>query len=587
MTPEEYLITTHVGEVARKQLWQADETADLDLPGGWIIEMQDGGIRVFDSAVRNDDDTVRELTVPSFKPGEKVAIDLPPSARDRWRRPIRVELDHIRKPAPVYVVSSDIQTLEKPGPKQPFLFYGQDFLLVHHRPVRLSHRITLLGYDIFSFSQESNGDFIVKSNQSGLRVESDSGVKKLAKGSEVRLAGVDFFGATFRLRKHWWRLRLFPSADGLNPVETDETEEDRQERERLHNSMAAILLLFSLLIFAGYLVAKFSRPAPKIVHANVILKTPIVMPPFKQPKKPVAKKIKKKKKRIVLKKHEVVKLTKHLAQQQHPVRRRIVKPIRKRVAHVRRHPIAAAPRLIHPPHRVTRHISPAVARANALAKQRAAQQAQVTKELKFLSSSSSLPQSKVAYYKTKKGRYANTTMIGGVESKSDELDRIAKGAPGSGAIHTRNSQEVSSNVSFGDRGKGLNRVQGRVSLTELNSGGGTLSGALGGGSGIYVSGPGTMSNGVIEGILQKYLSQFEYCYEKALLSDASLAGSLRVQWDITTAGRVSHSQILKSQLNNAQLHHCVLHVLGKIRFPRPRGGYVTVQKTFSFKSGSI
>ena len=189
MTPEEYLITTHVGEVARQQLWQADETADLDLPGGWIIEMQDGNIRVFDSATHKGDDTVRELTVPSFQPSEKVSIDLPPSARDRWRRSIKVELNHIRKPSPVYVVSSDIQTLEKPGPKQPFLFYGQDFLLVHHRPVRLNHQITLLGYDIFSFSQESNGDFIVKSKQNGLRVESDTGVKKLAKGDEVRLAG--------------------------------------------------------------------------------------------------------------------------------------------------------------------------------------------------------------------------------------------------------------------------------------------------------------------------------------------------------------------------------------------------------------
>ncbi len=578
--PEEFLITTQIGEVSRKQFWQSDEIADLDLPDGWAIEMRDGNICVFDSAA----DSKLMLNTPGQ--GEKLSIDLPPSARQRWRRATHVEVKPIRKPAPVYVVSSDIQTLEKPGPKQPFLFYGQDFLLVHHRPVRLNHQIALLGYNIFSYSQKTNGDFVVTSNQSGVIVESESGTKKLAKGEELRMSEFDFFGATFRLRKHWWRLRLFPSADGLEPVETDETDEDRQERDRLQYATATIMLLFSLLLFVGYLAAKFSTPPQKIVRANVVLKTPVIIPPFKALKKHVVLKPKKKIRKIVLRKRRVIKLTRHIVHHPHPVRRRIFRPIRKRVALVRHRPVAAAPRPVHP-HRVTPHISPAVARAQMLARQRAAQQAQVANELKFLSSSSNLPQQNVAEYKTKKGRYANTAMIGGMVSKSNELNRIANGAPGSGVIHTRDAQEISSNIHFGGRGKGLNRVQGRVSLSQLYAGGGNLSGALGGGSGLAVSGPGSISNGLIEAVLQKYLSRFEYCYEKALLSDASLAGNLLVQWNITMAGRVAHSQILRSQLNNAQLHDCILHVLDGIHFPHPHGGYVTVQKTFSFKSSSI
>ena len=130
-------------------------------------------------------------------------------------------------------------------------------------------------------------------------------------------------------------------------------------------------------------------------------------------------------------------------------------------------------------------------------------------------------------------------------------------------------------------------MQGKVSLTELVSKDGNPGDALGGGKGLELSGPGELSESEIEKALAKFLSRFQYCYEKALLTDSGLSGNLVVQWDVTVAGRADNSRVVKSQLNSKDLHACVMKVLGDVPFPKPKGGSVTVKKTFSFTSSSM
>lgn len=190
------------------------------------------------------------------------------------------------------------------------------------------------------------------------------------------------------------------------------------------------------------------------------------------------------------------------------------------------------------------------------------------------------------YDASKKTKFANTAVVGGAVAKSDVLDKLATSAPGDGNIKTKSGRGTKSDITFKDA-KGLNDVQGKVSLDHLYSENGEPGAGLSGGKSIEMSGPGTISEALIEKALAKFLNRFQYCYEKALLTDASLGGNLVVQWTITTAGRATESKVVKSQLNNADLHKCVLKVLGEVPFPQPKGGAVQVKKTFAFSSASI
>ena len=210
------------------------------------------------------------------------------------------------------------------------------------------------------------------------------------------------------------------------------------------------------------------------------------------------------------------------------------------------------------------------------------------KSLNFLSTSKNRPTIDASSYESKEGKFSETGKSGTslTASKSNVLDKMVKGTPGDGAISTKSGRTIASKVSFG-KNKGLNDVQGKVSLSELSSKDGNPGGALGGGKGLEMSGPGSLTESQIEKALSKFLSRFQYCYEKALLSDSSLGGNLVVQWNVTEAGRAGSSRVVKSQLNNGDLHACVLKVLGEVPFPKPKGGEVVVKKTFSFSSASM
>ena len=212
---------------------------------------------------------------------------------------------------------------------------------------------------------------------------------------------------------------------------------------------------------------------------------------------------------------------------------------------------------------------------------------QMVKSLGFLSTSSKRASKDPAKYEQKEGRFTDTPTVGGDVSKSTSLDKIVKDAPGDGSIHTNSSRTVSSSVDFGPRkGKGLNDVQGKVSLGELYASGGKLGESIGG-NGLSISGPGQISDGEIEKALAKYLQRFQFCYEKALLSDSSLGGKIVVQWTISTSGSGQSPKVLSSQMNNKDLHGCISKVIKEIPFPKPKGGTVQVKKTFAFSSSSL
>ena len=141
-----------------------------------------------------------------------------------------------------------------------------------------------------------------------------------------------------------------------------------------------------------------------------------------------------------------------------------------------------------------------------------------------------------------------------------------------GPIRTEGAREIHSQVAVGQgqgRNKSLNEVQGRVSLNSIGTGGGSGTDALFSSQGLSVAGDGSVSQSEIE---------------KALLADSTLAGHVMMQWTIGASGSASNVSVLRSQLNNAQLHNCLAAEIEKVRFPSPQGGTVIVKYPFAFSS---
>jgi hypothetical protein len=583
--PEEYLIRTKVGTAARKVIWRADEELDLDMPRAWRISKVNDDIVVRDVS---DPDGSAFYTLPVIDDETEQSFALPAARRGPGsRRPLAVEIIKLKATRPVYVTPPTPSALTTPGPRQLCAFYGQRYFLIRYRPIGQERMVKLGSLNVFQYEKAGPG-FAITAAHTGLRINVGGKKASLDVGRQVFLSDVDFYRSTLVLGIHWWRFRMVPTPDGQPPLETDETEDDLREKTRLHHSTVALLSFTALFLFASYFAAKLFPPPPKVLRTEVSIKQPKVMPAFDEPKKieppPPPKIVEIEKPKPKPQPKKVAKEPPPAKKPERKVAQRKLAPPRKIVRAERPPPPPLQPR---PPEKVVEQgPTPEQLLAAQKAKEQAAEQAQLVKSLSFLSTSKSATASDPTKYESKTGKFANQSMVGGVVSKSNALDKIQKGAPGNGTINTKSGRGVASNVKFGNR-KGLNDVEGKVSEGELYSKNGNPGESLGGGKGLELSGPGELSESQIEKALAKFLSRFQYCYEKALLTDSSLGGTVAVQWTVTASGHTSDSRIVKSQLNNAELHSCVLRILGEVPFPKPKGGSVTVKKTFSFSSSSI
>ncbi len=173
--------------------------------------------------------------------------------------------------------------------------------------------------------------------------------------------------------------------------------------------------------------------------------------------------------------------------------------------------------------------------------------------------------------------------------------KLGEGAASSysGPIETRGIRSVKSAVygdgrGYGGGGKSLNSVQGTVTTRALRgSNRGHVGGALTASGGLSLSGKGKVSEALIQKALNKRIARLTYCYEKALLTDSSLAGTIKMQWTIQPGGAVQSVKVVRSELNNSKLHRCLVREIEKTPFPKPKGGTATVQYPFKFKASTI
>ncbi len=117
-------------------------------------------------------------------------------------------------------------------------------------------------------------------------------------------------------------------------------------------------------------------------------------------------------------------------------------------------------------------------------------------------------------------------------------------------------------------GAGRGGMRGRYQPPQLRIGSSTVKGDL--------------DKNIIRRYVRRKLSHIKYCYEKQLLADPSLAGTVRVKFVIDSAGRVATASATGI---SKQVDSCIAGVFQAMRFPKPKGGgVVSVVYPFTFKS---
>ncbi len=83
--------------------------------------------------------------------------------------------------------------------------------------------------------------------------------------------------------------------------------------------------------------------------------------------------------------------------------------------------------------------------------------------------------------------------------------------------------------------------------------------------------------------IKRRMRSIQGCYERQLKKDPSAGGKVIVQFTIGTAGRVTKAVPTTDSVGGG-VGKCVAGQIQRIRFPRPKGGEVIVNKTFVFEA---
>lgn len=98
------------------------------------------------------------------------------------------------------------------------------------------------------------------------------------------------------------------------------------------------------------------------------------------------------------------------------------------------------------------------------------------------------------------------------------------------------------------------------------------------------AGTGTLDSGSIRSTIKRYSGRIQRCYERQLKVDSAASGKVVVNFTIGRAGRVTQSRAMQDTVGGG-VGSCVAQVIKGLRFRRPKGGEVIVNKTFVFEAG--
>lgn len=91
---------------------------------------------------------------------------------------------------------------------------------------------------------------------------------------------------------------------------------------------------------------------------------------------------------------------------------------------------------------------------------------------------------------------------------------------------------------------------------------------------------GDLDKTIVRRYLKRHYAKFLYCYEKQLVVDKTLAGSVTATFAIDAQGKVSSASA--TGIKSKPVEDCVAAVVKSIEFPAPKSGTVKVTQTFDY-----
>jgi beta-lactamase regulating signal transducer with metallopeptidase domain len=96
---------------------------------------------------------------------------------------------------------------------------------------------------------------------------------------------------------------------------------------------------------------------------------------------------------------------------------------------------------------------------------------------------------------------------------------------------------------------------------------------------------GRLAPEAIQAVVRQNFGRFRTCYEKALSRNKTLAGTVTVSFVINPDGSVRDASDNASTLPDPHVVQCVVEGFGRLTYPPPEGGYVTVVYPVVFSPG--
>ena len=586
MAHENYLVIATVAGKSRKFVWHTDEPIKIDHRFDWKLVHEHGNISALNSANLS-------FTIPVSHDGDrrKYALPIRPEQVIGGRDKISVRILSLRALRAAYLPlpGQSVAHLQMVR-SQLFIFAGQgDYA---HSFVNLGTKYTgfINNKPIFTCRNESGGITLYPLID-GLRLNAgevsisdpdyESKSRRLAARQKQLFTEHDLIYGNIQFNDYWWRINRLKTPEVLPKDYDQQDEQERQWFERLRNTTFTVLVGFVALLK----LVQFSAPKTKVVESTqVVLKKPKLIATAPPTPKPTPKPTPTP---TPTPKPKPTPTPKPKKEPPKPPAKRPV-PERKRVTP----PPAPAPRAPSspvknppPPSKTPPRPAPAVPPVPAPpVANPVQQQAQaLSKSLSFLNPTLKKgPSAPVLTGATQTdARYSKSEaapMSG--PPRKDVLANVANSVASSDI--TTHSSRQGGPVGVGGRGQGVGNVRGRVSLSAVHDGG-----ALGSGGNLSITGQGSISDAAVEKVLQQHVERFQYCYEKALLSDSSLGGTIVMQWEIQPNGAATRAAVAKTQMNSASLQSCLIREIQKLTFPSPKGGAVTIKYPFNFSSGSL
>ena len=169
---------------------------------------------------------------------------------------------------------------------------------------------------------------------------------------------------------------------------------------------------------------------------------------------------------------------------------------------------------------------------------------------------------------------SSTFKVGGTLSALPGAESINVGKGGGGALGELGGKVATEGKVAGQLGerdgkkKGKAKVRGKVKsmkgLTKVKGG--------------------TLTRGQVLDVVGKHMGKIQSCYERELNDNPSLSGKITFDWTVQSSGKVSAVREVSSSLGSNEVSKCIMKVIKKMKFPKPKGGDAQIRFPFIFKA---